>query len=344
MRRIAMWDGVLYFPNQLAKVFLAAGSLFSLTSLVAALVIAALMLVQRRRSQKRPLRLRTIVRGLFPGWLVRSASFHADVAYFYFHVFVYGLIFGWAVVSYKLLSTLVVEGLVAVFGAAQPTTWPDLAARTVITLALFLAYEFGYWVDHYLKHRVPALWELHKVHHSATVLTPLTGFRLHPLDALTFTNILALSLGVANGVANYAFGKTTYAFTIGDTNLILVLFVHLYVHFQHTHLWIAFTGLAGRVFLSPAHHQIHHSNNPAHFDKNLGSCLAIYDWLFGTLYVPAKEPEPLTFGVKAGEADMHSFGELAVAPVQRAAAHIAASFAPGDSAHAAPVTTNSRAP
>jgi hypothetical protein len=42
--------------------------------------------------------------------------------------------------------------------------------------------------------------------------------------------------------------------------------------------------------------------------------------------VPAKEPEPLTFGVKAGEADMHSFGELAVAPVQRAAAHVAQSL------------------
>jgi sterol desaturase/sphingolipid hydroxylase (fatty acid hydroxylase superfamily) len=327
MWQITMWDGVLYFPKQLAKVFLAAGSVFSLTSLVVALVIAALILVHRRRRQNRPLRLRTIVRGLFPGWLVRSASFHADVAYFYFHVFAYGLIFGWAVVSYKLLSTLVIEGLVAVFGAVQPTTWPDLAARIVITLALFLAYEFGYWVDHYLKHRVPALWELHKVHHSATVLTPLTGFRLHPLDALIFTNILALSLGVANGVANYAFGQTTYAFTIGDTNLILVLFVHLYVHLQHTHLWIAFTGVAGRILLSPAHHQIHHSNNPIHFDKNLGSCLAIWDWLFGTLYIPKKEPENISFGVAVGETDVHTITELTIAPVQRAAALLAAPFA-----------------
>jgi hypothetical protein len=42
--------------------------------------------------------------------------------------------------------------------------------------------------------------------------------------------------------------------------------------------------------------------------------------------VPAKQPEPLTFGVKVGEADMHSFGELAVAPMQRAAAHVAQSL------------------
>jgi hypothetical protein len=50
--------------------------------------------------------------------------------------------------------------------------------------------------------------------------------------------------------------------------------------------------------------------------------------------VPRKEPEALTFGVKAGEADMHSFNELAVAPVQRAAAHIAGSFAPSGEAPA----------
>jgi sterol desaturase/sphingolipid hydroxylase (fatty acid hydroxylase superfamily) len=111
-------------------------------------------------------------------------------------------------------------------------------------------------------------------------------------------------------------------FSVDDTNIILVLFVHIYVHLQHTHLWIAFTGLAGRIFLSPAHHQIHHSNNPAHFDKNLGSCLAVWDWLFGTLHVPAKEPEPITFGVKVGEADMHSLSELSIAPVQRAAAQV----------------------
>jgi sterol desaturase/sphingolipid hydroxylase (fatty acid hydroxylase superfamily) len=221
--------------------------------------------------------------------------------------------------------------LTITFGALAPTSH-DLAARATITLALFFAYELGYFTDHYLMHKVPALWELHKVHHTANVLTPLTVFRVHPLESVLFGNILAVTLGVTNGIANYLFGKPVTFFSIDDANIILVLFVHVYVHLQHTHLWIAFTGLAGRVFLSPAHHQIHHSNNPVHFDKNLGSCLAVWDWLFGTLYVPAKEPEPIAFGVKVGEADMHSLGELYVAPVQRAAAQIAGHFSSGDGA------------
>src|SRR5438552_2428378 len=83
---------------------------------------------------------------------------------------------------------------------------------------------------------VPALWELHKVHHSANVLTPLTVFRIHPLDGLIFSNILAVSLSVTNGAANYLFGKPITLISIDDTNVILVLFVHIYVHLQHTHL------------------------------------------------------------------------------------------------------------
>ena len=49
----------------------------------------------------------TLSRGLFPAWLVRHASMRADIGYFAFNVFVYGLIFGWAVVSYKFLSGFV---------------------------------------------------------------------------------------------------------------------------------------------------------------------------------------------------------------------------------------------
>ncbi len=161
---------------------------------------------------------------------------------------------------------------------------------------LFLSYELGYWFNHWLSHKVPVLWEFHKVHHTAEVLTPLTNFRVHPVYTWIFANILAVSAAVANGLGNYMFGDTAYQYALSDTNIILVLFIHTYVHLQHSHMWISFQGWLGRVFVSPAHHQVHHSDNPKHFNKNFGSCLALWDWMFGTLYVPAKEREPLHFG------------------------------------------------
>src|SRR6476469_8643618 len=116
-------DGILYFPQQLAKVFLSRGSGFSLTSLAAALVVAAAVITWRRLRRNRRLHARTLLRGLFPGWLVRHDSMLADVGYFGFNVFVYGIIFGWAVLSYKLYSGLVADGLTAAFGALAPTSW-----------------------------------------------------------------------------------------------------------------------------------------------------------------------------------------------------------------------------
>ena len=186
---------------------------------------------------------------------------------------------------------------------------------------LFLAYELGYWFNHWLSHKVPVLWEFHKVHHTAEVLTPLTNFRVHPVYAWVFANILAFSAAVANGFGNYMFGDTAYQYAINDTNIILVLFIHAYVHLQHSHMWISFRGVLGRLFISPAHHQVHHSDNPKHFNKNFGSCLALWDWMFGTLYVPAKEREPLAFGFD-DHPDAHTVkGEL-VDPLINAAAHL----------------------
>src|ERR1039458_8498353 len=43
-----------------------------------------------------------------------------------------------------------------------------------------------------LFHAIPALWEFHKVHHSAEVLTPLTEMRTHPVEIIAFMNIIGL--------------------------------------------------------------------------------------------------------------------------------------------------------
>ena len=315
--------GFQYLFNQASRLFLSLGSGFSLTSLFSAFCLAALFLAIRRRQKNRRIRLKTILKALFPKRITNSPSHAADVGYFFLGVFVFGLILGWAVLSYQVLTNHVIDFLVAAFGAPQPTSLPEFFSRAAITLALFLAYELGYWLHHYLAHKVPVLWEFHKVHHTASVLTPLTVFRVHPVDTLLLLNILAIATAVTNGAMNYAFGSTTYQYALTDRNIILVLFIHAYIHLQHTHLWISFRGVLGRIFLSPAHHQVHHSSNPIHFDKNLGSTLAIWDWLFGTLYVPKKEPEKLHFGVDHADPGIHTLTSGLIGPVGRAVSLIA---------------------
>ena len=313
--------GFSFFVGQIGKLLFSLGSHFSLTSLGAALLFASGYFAWQRLKRGRRLRWRTIWRALFPRRIVEAKSNQADIGYLFFNVFVFGVVFGWAVLSYQSITNGVIAGLTAMLGPVSPTTLPAYASRSVITAMLFLSYELGYWFNHWLSHKVPVLWEFHKVHHSAQVLTPLTNFRVHPVYTWIFANILAFTAALANGLGNYMFGETAYQYALSDTNIILVLFIHTYVHLQHSHMWIAFRGVLGRIFVSPAHHQVHHSDNPKHFDKNFGSCLALWDWMFGTLYVPQKEREPITFGF-ADRADAHTVkGEL-VNPLIDAAAHL----------------------
>jgi sterol desaturase/sphingolipid hydroxylase (fatty acid hydroxylase superfamily) len=311
--------GIKFFFGQIDSLLFSFGSHFSASSLAVALVIAALFFVWQRIKRGRRVRWRTIARALFPRRIMRHRSNQADIFYLFFNVFMAGIVFGWAVLAYQFITNGIISGLVVAIGPATPSL-PGLVSRGAVTVLMFLAYELGYWFNHWLSHKVPVLWEFHKVHHTAEVLTPVTNFRVHPVYGWIFANIIAVSIAIASGFGNYLFGATTYQYAFTDTNLILVIFIHVYVHLQHSHMWISFTGWLGRVFISPAHHQVHHSANPKHFNKNFGSCLALWDWMFGTLYVPPKKREPLTFGF-ADNPDAHTVKGEFIDPIVKAAGH-----------------------
>jgi len=157
----------------------------------------------------------------------------------------------------------------------------------------------------------------------------MTNYRVHPIDTVVFHNFLAIFLGVMGGVLNYLLGGSIAPFAVSHTNVILLAFYFLLIHLQHSQIWIAATGPLGLVLMSPAHHQLHHSDNPIHFDKNFGFCLALWDWMAGTLHVPQRERERLNFGIEVMTPRHHTaigglvtpfvdaWGRLASTPVRR---------------------------
>jgi sterol desaturase/sphingolipid hydroxylase (fatty acid hydroxylase superfamily) len=96
-------------------------------------------------------------------------------------------------------------------------------------------------------------------------------------------------------------------------NALLVLHFATFLHLRHSAVWIAATGWLGRVVHSPAHHQIHHSLDPRHFDCNLGYALSIWDWVFGTLCVPAARGR-VQFGV-ANESPYRGLTDTLIRPL-----------------------------
>lgn len=313
-----MFDNLIRKLEAVGAMLGSPGSMFSLWQLGFAFGLAFALLALRRWRRRRRVRLRAIARAVFARRLLRNRSTAADAGYFLVNTLALGGLIGWTILSGASVARAALGALVACFGAHAPLLPPGVASRAAVTVFLFLAYEFGYWLDHYLKHTVPALWELHKPHHTAEALTPLTVFRVHPLDTLMFVNVLAIVGGLASGLSSYAFGEETRAFVFDGANVLLVGFMYVYVHLQHSEFWIPIRGPLGRVFMSPAHHQIHHSTSVAHFNRNLGSCLALFDWLFGTLAVPPKDSPRLRFGVNEPDADPHTVTALLIDPVGKA--------------------------
>jgi sterol desaturase/sphingolipid hydroxylase (fatty acid hydroxylase superfamily) len=309
-----------------AATLVAPSSISSVYSLSAAAMIAFAWLALRRRRRNRRIVPKALARAVFSRRVFLHRSTAADLAYCIIGLATLGAIIGWAVVSTSWISDGVAAFLARGLGPRPQPQAPEVLLNGARTLALFLAYDLGFFIDHTLKHRIPALWELHKAHHSAEVLTPLVNFRVHPLDSLILANNLALVIGVIGGAAQYALGREAVSFTLFDQNVLMLAYIYLTAQLQHSEIWIPFTGVWGRVFMSPAHHQLHHSADPAHFNCNLGASLAIWDWLAGSLRMPPVEPPGLAFGVSGHRHDPHGVMGLVVDPAVNAVRALIASL------------------
>ena len=76
----------------------------------------------------------------------------------------------------------------------------------LFSLVLFLIDDGTRFLTHLAMHRVPFLWSRHKLHHSATVLTPLTIYRVYPLESTIYFARGVLSAGLVIGVFVWLFG------------------------------------------------------------------------------------------------------------------------------------------
>ncbi|RYF92858.1 MAG: sterol desaturase family protein [Caulobacteraceae bacterium] len=298
---------------------LAPGSAVSLVSLLAAGVVGGLFLLLRRGPGKRPVPLKVLLRALAPRRVWASRSGRTDIGFFLFNTLVFGLLFGWAIASQAVISGWLLDGLTALVGPGPGSLVGPIGALAVGTVALFLTGELAYWLIHFLSHRIGWMWEIHKVHHSAEHLSPLTNLRVHPVEGLLFANLLAVMMGAMNALLTWTLGEPTVLLTVWDRNVIALAGLYLVQHLQHSHLWITFPGLLGKMVYSPAHHQIHHSTNPAHFGSNLGSLTTLWDWLFGTLYTPDRQKMDLAFGLEPGESKHDTVMEGMILPMARAA-------------------------
>lgn len=175
------------------------------------------------------------------------------------------------------------------------------------TLTLTLVGDFATYVVHYLMHRIPLLWEFHKIHHSATVLNPVTQYRIHPIELLINNAKGIVVFGLVMGLFDYWSANEIDKMTFMGANVFSFVFLAFGANLRHSHVRLKYFNFLEYVFISPYQHQIHHSDNPVHFNRNMGAKLAIWDWIFGTL-VRSEEAEDIHFGL--GEKEVPRYDSL----------------------------------
>jgi len=165
----------------------------------------------------------------------------------------------------------------------------------VYSACFFIVEDATRFCLHYLSHIKPWLWRFHKVHHSATVLNPLTIHRVHPVEMILYFFRGFFVFSIVGGAFLYLFRGQVHGLDILGVEMFGFLFNVLGSNLRHTPVWISF-GKIERVFISPAQHQIHHSCDIKHQDKNMGTCLALWDRLMGS-WMASKEETVTCYGL-----------------------------------------------
>ncbi len=195
-----------------------------------------------------------------------------------------------------LAATIFVGGfLQSTFGDAPDIALSMLAVGVLYTVIFFVCEDLSRFSLHLAMHRVPWLWHLHKLHHSASVLTPLTVHRVHPIEmSLYYLRGMAV-FALVSGTFIYLFQGRVHGWQILGVDCLGFLFNFFGANLRHSHIQLSF-GMFEKCFISPAQHQIHHSRDMRHFNKNFGTCLACWDRLHGS-WCAGKTAEKLAFGL-----------------------------------------------
>lgn len=126
------------------------------------------------------------------------------------------------------------------------------------------------FLTHYVMHRVPLFWRMHRVHHLDTELDVSTTVRFHPLEFLLGLGI-GLPLVVVLGLSPWVL----LLYEILDAGVTV---------FSHANLRLprSLDHLLRYLIVTPDLHRVHHSSLQPETNSNFGAVFPIWDLVFGT--------------------------------------------------------------
>ncbi len=233
--------------------------------------------------------------------LIRK-DFWLDGFYMFFNFFIFSLI------GFNALSNVGVElfnDMLRQFGitnlvALEIGSWPGwLQLLTLLVIA-----DFIQWNVHRMLHRIPWLWEFHKLHHSVKEIGFAAHLRFHWMESIVYKSIQYLPL------AMIGFGIKDF--------FIVHIFTTLIGHLNHANVNWNY-GPLKYIFNNPKMHIWHHAKNLPQehlYGINYGITLSVWDYLFGTSYVP-KSGRDIKLGFMGDEQYPTSFVKQILYPLSK---------------------------
>ena len=144
-------------------------------------------------------------------------------------------------------------------------------------LVFFIVLDFVQWITHILLHRIPVLWQFHKVHHSVKEMGFAAHLRYHWMENILYKPLKTFGVMILGGFEpEQAYVVHFIAITIG--------------HLNHSNMKISW-GPLKYVLNNPIMHLYHHAYAipEKRFGINFGISLSVWDYLFKTNHIPETE-------------------------------------------------------
>lgn len=202
-------------------------------------------------------------------------DFWLDTFYMFFNFFLLNLI---VLIFLSNTAEAIFKNFIGLFGI-EITNFQlfdlNVLPYGIGLLIFFLVSDFVQWNTHRLLHRIPFLWNFHKLHHSVKEMGFAAHLRYHWMEPVVYKSLLYVPLALIGGfnVQDVAIVHFT-ALTIG--------------HLNHANLGWDY-GILKYVFNNPKMHIWHHAKElPEHkrYGVNYGISLSVWDYIFKTAQVP----------------------------------------------------------
>jgi sterol desaturase/sphingolipid hydroxylase (fatty acid hydroxylase superfamily) len=196
-------------------------------------------------------------------------DFWLDAFYMFFNFFLFAIaISGF----YKLFGVLFLDlGIssksLALVDISSWVPWVQL-------LVFFVLLDFVQWFTHIMLHKFPVLWNFHKVHHSVKEMGFAAHLRYHWMENILYKPLKTFGVMILGGFEpEQAYIVHFMAITIG--------------HLNHANIKLTW-GPLKYVLNNPVMHLYHHSYKlpEGKYGVNFGISLSLWDYIFGTNYVP----------------------------------------------------------